>query len=99
MPGIVIGIVLFFLGSRYAPWIYRTVPLVVLVYVVRFLPQIDGSTRSAVLQVDDRLIEAARTLDENSGGAFRRVTLPLSAPGVVAGTMLVILSREDTYDG
>ncbi|MGM0398078.1 MAG: ABC transporter permease [Halobacteriota archaeon] len=92
VPGIVIGLALVFLGSQYVPWIYRTVPLLVFAYVVRFLPQVVGSTRSAVLQVDDRLLEAARTLDEDSMGAFRRVTLPLIAPGVVAGTMLVFLT-------
>ena len=92
VPGIVIGLALVFLGSQYAPWVYRTVPLLVFAYVVRFLPQVVGSTRSAVLQVDDRLLEAARTLNENSMGAFRRVTLPLIAPGVIAGTMLVFLT-------
>ena len=92
VPGIVIGLALVFLGSQYAPWIYRTVPLLVFAYVVRFLPQVVGTTRSAVLQVDDHLVEAARTLDENSLGAFRRVTLPLIAPGVLAGAMLVFLT-------
>lgn len=92
VPGVVIGLALVFFGANYAPWIYRTAPLLVFAYVVRFLPQAVGSTRTAVLQVDDRLTEAARTLNEGPFDAFRRVTFPLIAPGVVAGGVLVFLT-------
>jgi iron(III) transport system permease protein len=64
----------------------------VFAYVVRFLPQAVGTTRSSVLGVDADLVGAARVLGEGPGGAFRRVTLPLIAPGVVAGAMLVFLT-------
>lgn len=92
VPGIVIGLALVFFGTSYAPWFHRTVPLLVFAYVVRFLPQAVGITRSAVLQVDDQLTEAARTLNESRMGTFRRVTLPLIGPGVVAGGALVFLT-------
>lgn len=91
-PGIVIGLALVFFGSNYAPWIYRTVPLLVFAYVVRFLPQAVGVTRTSILQVDPQLIEAARTLDASRSRAFMRVMLPLIAPGVVAGAALVFLT-------
>ncbi|WP_321168283.1 iron ABC transporter permease [Halorubrum sp. JWXQ-INN 858] len=92
VPGVVIGLALVFFGANYAPWIYRTVPLLVFAYVVRFLPQVVGTTRSAVLQVDDRLVEAARTLNAGPVETFRKVTLPLILPGVVAGGVLVFLT-------
>ncbi|WP_418286354.1 ABC transporter permease [Halorubrum sp. DTA46] len=91
-PGVVIGLSLVFFGANYAPAIYRTVPLLVFAYVVRFLPQVVGTTRSAVLQVDDRLVEAARTLNAGPVETFRKVTLPLILPGVVAGGVLVFLT-------
>jgi iron(III) transport system permease protein len=91
-PGIVLGISLVYFGSSYGPTPYRIVPLLVFAYVVRFLPQAVGTTRSSVLQVDAKLTEAARTLGESPGRTFRRVTLPLIAPGVVAGAALVFLT-------
>ncbi|MFB6170854.1 MAG: ABC transporter permease [Haloarculaceae archaeon] len=92
MPGVVLGLSLVFFGVRYAPFLYQTLPLLIFAYVVRFLPQAVGSTRSSVLQVDPKLTEAARTLGTSHLAAFRRVTLPLIAPGVVAGAALVFLT-------
>ncbi len=92
VPGIVIGLALVFFGANYASWVYRTVPLLVFAYVVRFLPQVVGTTRTSVLQVDEKLPEAARTLNASQIETFRRVTLPLIAPGVVAGGVLVFLT-------
>ncbi len=92
VPGIVIGLALVFLGSTTVPWLYRTVPLLVFAYVVRFLPQAVGTTRSAIVQFDDRLAESARTLNAGPFRTFTRVVLPEIAPGVVAGGALVFLT-------
>jgi iron(III) transport system permease protein len=92
MPGVVLGLALVFFGTRYAPGLYQTLPLLIFAYVVRFLPQAVGSTRSSVMGVDTTLIGAARTLGEPPRRAFRRVTLPLIAPGLVAGSALVFLT-------
>ena len=92
MPGVVLGLALVYFGTTYAPALYQTLPLLIFAYVVRFLPQAIGTTQSSVLQTDPALAGAARTLGENSTGAFRRVTLPLIAPGVLAGAALVFLT-------
>ncbi len=93
VPGVVIGLALVFIGIRTFPSIYRQgVWLLVFGYVVRFLPQAVGTVRSSVLQVDDETIEAARTLNAGRIETFRRVTLPLIAPGMVAGAVLVFLT-------
>ncbi|USZ68424.1 iron ABC transporter permease [Halorussus salilacus] len=91
-PGVVLGLALVYFASASAPAFYQTIPLLVFAYVVRFIPQAVGSVRSSVLQVDPKLTEAARTLGESPGRTFRRVTLPLIAPGVVAGAALVFLT-------
>ncbi|NEU56999.1 iron ABC transporter permease [Halorussus sp. MSC15.2] len=98
-PGVVLGLALVYFSSSNTPELlgvevslYQTIPLLVFAYVVRFLPQAVGSVRSSVLQVDPKLTEAARTLGESPGAAFRRVTLPLVRPGVVAGAALVFLT-------
>ncbi|MEY7849268.1 ABC transporter permease [Natrarchaeobius sp. A-rgal3] len=93
VPGVVIGLALVFLGTRTLPSLYREgIWLLVFAYVVRFLPQAVGTVRSSVLQVDHQTIEAARTLNAGRLEAFRRVTLPLIMPGVIAGAVLVFLT-------
>jgi iron(III) transport system permease protein len=92
MPGVVLGLALVHFGVRFLPTLYRTLPLLVFAYVVRFLPQAVGTTTSSVLQVDRHLVEAARALGHSPRGAFRRVTLPLIWPGVLAGAALVFLT-------
>jgi iron(III) transport system permease protein len=92
MPGVVLGLALVFFGVKFVPTLYQTLPLLVFAYVVRFLPQAVGTTSSSVLQVDAHLVEAARALGESPRSAFRRVTLPLIWPGVLAGAALVFLT-------
>ena len=93
VPGVVIGLALVFLGTRTVPSLYRNgIWLLVFGYVVRFLPQAVGTVRSSVLQIDDSTIEAAKTLNSGRIETFRRVTLPMIAPGMVAGAVLVFLT-------
>ena len=42
-------------------------------------------------KIDPRLLEASRDLYSGAGRSFRKVILPLSVPGVLAGSMLVFI--------
>jgi iron(III) transport system permease protein len=92
VPGVVLGLALVFLGTTVATPIYQTTFLLVFAYVVRFLPQAVGSLQASFLRVDPALPEAARTLGRTPIGAFRSVTLPLVAPGLLGGAALVFLT-------
>src|SRR5256714_11047098 len=48
-------------------------------------------------QIDSRLLEAAKDLYSSSTQAFLRVTLPLSAPGIVAGTLLTFIPAAGDF--
>jgi spermidine/putrescine transport system permease protein len=48
-------------------------------------------------QIDARLLEAAKDLYASSSQAFLRVTLPLSAPGIVAGTLLTFIPAAGDF--
>ena len=48
-------------------------------------------------QIDGRLLEAARDLYASPTRAFLRVTLPLSAPGIVAGTLLTFIPAAGDF--
>ena len=48
-------------------------------------------------QIDGRLLEAAKDLYASPTHAFLRVTLPLSAPGIVAGTLLTFIPAAGDF--
>ena len=47
--------------------------------------------------IDDNLVEAARSLGSSEWQAFREVTLPLSLPGLAAGSLLCFVLAAGTY--
>jgi len=48
-------------------------------------------------QINPHLLEAAKDLYSSSTQAFLRVTLPLSAPGIVAGTLLTFIPAAGDF--
>ena len=92
LPGLVVGLSLVFFAARYFPAIYQTPSLVIAAYVMRFFPEALGATRSSLSSVDPALEDAARSLGDSRWAAFRRVTVPLVTPGVLAGAALVFLT-------
>jgi spermidine/putrescine transport system permease protein len=48
-------------------------------------------------QIDQRMLEAAKDLYASSTKAFLKVTLPLSAPGIVAGTLLTFIPAAGDF--
>jgi spermidine/putrescine transport system permease protein len=56
-----------------------------------FLPFMVLPLYVALEKIDPRLVEAANDLYASRWQAFRRVTLPLSMPGVFAGSLLVFI--------
>jgi spermidine/putrescine transport system permease protein len=62
-----------------------------------FLPFMALPLYVSLEQVDPRLLEAAEDLYANKIRAFLRVTLPLSLPGVVAGTLLTFIPAAGDF--
>jgi spermidine/putrescine transport system permease protein len=62
-----------------------------------FLPFMVLPIYASLDRLDPSLIEAAKDLYASPAKAFRRVTLPLSAPGVVAGTLLTFIPAVGDY--
>jgi spermidine/putrescine transport system permease protein len=62
-----------------------------------FLPFMVLPIYASLEQIDERLIEAAKDLYASARQAFWRVTLPLSAPGIVAGTLLTFIPAAGDY--
>lgn len=92
LPGLTIGLAFVFIGANYLPRLYQTVPLLLVAYLVRFIPQAVGAIRASLLQIDPRMEDASRGLGETSRGTLRRVTVPLALPGIGAGALLIFLT-------
>jgi spermidine/putrescine transport system permease protein len=62
-----------------------------------FLPFMILPLYASLERIDMRLVEAAKDLYSSSWQAFLRVTLPLSAPGIVAGVLLTFIPAVGDY--
>ncbi|HET9545091.1 MAG TPA: ABC transporter permease [Gaiellaceae bacterium] len=62
-----------------------------------FLPFMALPIYVSLEQVDERLVEAAQDLYASKARAFLRVTLPLSLPGVFAGTLLTFIPAAGDF--
>lgn len=65
--------------------------------VYEFLPFMILPIYTSLEKIDNSLYEAAADLGANAFRTFLRVTLPLSMPGVVAGTILVFIPVMGTF--
>ena len=62
-----------------------------------FLPFMALPIYVSLEQIEPRLLEAAKDLYATPTQAFLRVTLPLSAPGIVAGTLLTFIPAAGDF--
>jgi len=92
LPGVVVALALVFLGARHVPRLYQTGPLLILAYVILFLPLALGPLRAALLNLSPRLEEAAAALGATPLRILRTITLPSVRPGVWLGLALVFLT-------
>ena len=92
LPGVAVALAFTFFGARWAGSLYQTIWILIVAYVVLFLPLAADPVRVAMERVDPRLESAARGLGRGPLATFRAITLPLVAPGMGAGAALVFLS-------
>ncbi len=74
-----------------------TNPAVLIGLVYGFLPFMVLPIYAALERMDWTLVEGARDLYASGWQAFRRITLPLSMPGVIAGSILVFIPALGAY--
>ncbi len=91
LPGIVVALALVTVAITFVHPIYQTTALLLVAYAILLLPRATVSLRAALAQAPPALDAAARALGARPASVLWRVTLPLIAPGVGAGGMLVFL--------
>ncbi len=98
LPGIVlvIGIMLFWNQIYNVIPLYNTLGIMILAYVVLFMPYTIQYVTSSFTQISGSLEAAAKVFGGSPFYIFRRVTLPLIMKGVLTGWMMtfIIAFRE-----
>jgi spermidine/putrescine transport system permease protein len=83
--------------SQDGGWLNGQSSSVVIALVYGYIPFLILPLYAALDRIDQRHIEAARDLGASPLAAFRRVTLPLSVPGILAGVVLIALPMFGDY--
>jgi iron(III) transport system permease protein len=92
LPGVVIALSLVFFATRYAYGLYQTGFLLIVAYAILNFPLALVCVKTSAAALPPRLTDVARSLGRGPVSVFVRVTLPLLAPGLIAGFCLVFLT-------
>ncbi|MGH7795953.1 MAG: ABC transporter permease [Candidatus Binatia bacterium] len=90
MPGLVLGIAILWLYLVLPVPVYGTLWILLIAYVTKYLPYGMRACSSSMLQIKKELEEASAASGAAWSHTFKRVVLPLLAPGFVAGWIYVI---------
>ena len=91
IPGLVLGVALIFLYLRFPLAIYGTGWILLIAYVTRFMPYGVRYISTSMFQIGSELEESAESCGASWWETFRRVTLPLLAPGLIACFVFVLM--------
>lgn len=92
LPGVVVGLALVTLAVQWVRPAYQTLGLLVVAYLILFVPRAMVSWRSGLAATPPELAETARALGSGPATALRRVVAPMVAPSAGAGFVLVFLA-------
>lgn len=92
LPGVIVALGIIFLFNQYIPVLYGSSFVIVVAYLIRFLPQSMQSSSASLEMIPPKIDEAARNLGEPFWKVIFTVILPLMLPGLFAGGALVFVS-------
>jgi iron(III) transport system permease protein len=92
LPGVVVALSLVYFATHYAYGVYQTSLLLICAYAIMHFPLALVCIKASVAQAPARLADAGLSLGRGQVFVFSRVTLPLLAPGILAGFCLVFLT-------
>lgn len=91
LPGPVAALALLMLFTDMIPILYGTVFVLILAYLIHYLPAGLQAMESALQQVNPNLEEAARNLGAKGIRTFMRITFPLVRKGFLGAWLLMFL--------
>lgn len=91
LPGPVVAVGILLTASIFFGWLYGSILLLLMAYVVRFMPIALQSQDSAISLVSKSMEEASRTLGAGVWRTFKAILLPLIRRGILAGWVVVFV--------
>lgn len=91
LPGPVAALAVLVLFLNVLPFFYGTIIVLIVAYVLHYLPAGLQSLEPSIQQITPNLEEVARTLGLTVRETWRRVTLPLIRNGVIVAWVLIFL--------
>lgn len=88
---LVIGLMLFWNGIYRIVPLYNTLGMMILTYVVMFIPFTVQYVTSSLSQINDGLMQAGRVFGASPFYIFRKVTLPLVFNGILTGWIMTFI--------
>jgi iron(III) transport system permease protein len=92
MPGIVLALSFAALSLALVPSLYQTTVMLLIAYMLLFLPRALVPLQAGLAQVPRSLEESAQSLGRTPGRSFLTVTLRLAAPSAAAAAAMVFLA-------
>lgn len=91
LPGPVAALALLLLFAQFVPFLYGGVFILIVAYVIHYLPAGLQSMEPALQQVTPNLEEVSRSLGYSLGATLRKITLPLVRGGFTVAWVLMFL--------
>ncbi|MBT9132913.1 MAG: Molybdenum transport system permease protein ModB [Firmicutes bacterium] len=91
LPGPVIAVGILLTVAVLFNWLYGSILLLLMAYVVRFMPISLQSQDSSISLVSKSMEDASRTLGAGTWKTFKNILLPLIRRGILAGWVVVFV--------
>lgn len=98
LPGIVIGLALYLFYISSGIGLARTQAGLVIGHVLVTTPYVLGLVSASLVGFDWSLEEAARSLGAGRWTAFRKITLPIISPSMIAGAVFAFIVSFGQFD-
>ena len=92
LPGVIVALGIIFIFNRFVPLLYNTAFMLIIAYVIRFLPKAMQAEGSTLQLVSTKLDEAGRSLGYRPWKVIQKIIFPIILPGIVVAGALVFVS-------
>jgi iron(III) transport system permease protein len=91
LPGIVLGVAMLEMALSFPLPVYGTLWVIMLAFIVRYLPYGMRYSHAGVIQVHRELEDAAGVAGSTKPTLLRRILIPLVSPSLIAGWLFIFL--------
>ncbi len=92
LPHITVGVAVVAFALQFLQPLYQSLALLIVVYVGMFLAQAASPIQDSLRRASPDLEDASRGLGRGAAQTLARITVPITAPGILAGAALVFIS-------